>query len=357
MGNINIYLPKNNALYISILSILILFAVIIYFNPKLFVFLFHSILGNITLFVILFLIAKIDMKLAFGLLFLFLIIYLSSNITLSKEGFELKNPWPQKTIDEFLEFQKDRNPNFQYDMSIVQQQASLDEVNELFKTGKWPWSDKVKDIYLKAIASKSIINIAPDASMENAQMIYNEMAIKQILSWNSKEGTFLLNGVIIGNTSGLPKNYNNTIQCGLDKDRNPIMQKKVYNGYNGIYGNMDETITTLKNSDLPKEITGFAFLKEECNPCVALNSPPDYSCPFSINTGNGPQVSDIWKMLWGNGAENLDEQMNQTKNFPLLTQLKKELNDADINHSILKYETKIDDEREKILASSIPKNH
>ena len=40
MGNINIYLPKNNALYVSILSILILFAVIIYFNPKLFVFLF-----------------------------------------------------------------------------------------------------------------------------------------------------------------------------------------------------------------------------------------------------------------------------------------------------------------------------
>jgi len=39
-------------------------------------------------------------------------------------------------------------------------------------------------------------------------------------------------------------------------------------------------------------------LKGPCNPCLALNNPPDYSCAFSLNTGNGNEVSDIWQNLW-----------------------------------------------------------
>ena len=335
---INIYVPKNNTIYISIISILIVFAVILYIKPNIFIFLFHTFLGIFILFCGIFLIGKFDIKLAIGIGFIFIIIYLSSIIGV-KEGF---TAWPQQTIDDFLAFEKTRNPNFQYDVNIIQQQATVDEVNELLKNGKWKWSDEVKQLFMNAMMGNLLVSVDSGQSLADAQMIYNENAIKQIISLNSKEGTFLLNGVIIGHTKGLPKNINNTIQCGMDASGNTIMQKKIYNGYNGIYGNLDYSTTPINNSDIPKEISGFSFLKGECNPCVALNSPPDYSCPFSINTGNGSEVSDIWKNLWGMGLEN-ESTSTTVSEFPLLNQLKEELNRADLNNTSTATVTVVDD--------------
>ena len=44
-----------------------------------------------------------------------------------------------------------------YDMSIVQKQATPDEVAYLFKNNKWPWSDKLQSLYKEAIAQNSFI--------------------------------------------------------------------------------------------------------------------------------------------------------------------------------------------------------
>jgi hypothetical protein len=49
-------------------------------------------------------------------------------------------------------------------------------------------------------------------------------------------------------------------------------------------------------------VNGFNFLDGTCNPCVS-----NYSCPFSLDTGNGTETSPIWSYLWGlDGSGNSD---------------------------------------------------
>ena len=100
----------------------------------------------------------------------------------------------------------------------------------------------------------------------------------------------------------------------------------VYTGYSGLDGHMIENVTTIRNADIPSVVSGFSFLKDACNPCVALNGPPDYSCPFSINVGDGNGVSKIWNMLWG--TQPSTTAATSTTSFPLLMELKKELDNA-----------------------------
>ena len=67
----------------------------------------------------------------------------------------------------------------------------------LLENNEWPWSDEVKKMYRDAIAQSSFISVNLSSSLGEAQAIYNQTAIKELLSWNSKEGTFLLHGATI----------------------------------------------------------------------------------------------------------------------------------------------------------------
>jgi len=264
------------------------------------------------------------------------------------EGYPIpKNTiWPQNIINDFVAFQKARNPNLRFDLDVIQKQASVEEVKTLLKTGKWPWSPDIVTLYKKSIAQNNIINNEPGSSLLTVQSVYNQTAIVELLSWNTKEGSFLLNGTIIKHTDGMPDNINNLVRCGKDKESGKIsMQKVVYTGYNGVNGSIVSRVTPISNADLPKEITGFKFLKSECNPCTALDDPADYSCPFSLDLGNGPQSSTVWQQLWGlnssgsttPGATKTDalspasttssiysSSLNK-EDFPILSQLKDEL--------------------------------
>jgi uncharacterized membrane protein YgcG len=259
--------------------------------------------------------------------------------------FPKTNIWPSDVVADFINFQKSRNPNLRFDLDIIQQQASVNEVQTLLNTGKWPWSQNVINLYIDAISQNNIINNEPGASLNNAQSVYNQAAIVELLSWNTKEGSFLLNGAIIKHTDGMPDNVNNLIRCGKDsKSGDVTMQKIVYTGYDGINGSLSSQVTTVKNSDIPKLLNGFKFLNSECNPCSAVSDPADYSCPFSLNVGNGTQVSDVWQQLWGlnspgdttNGIKKTDSlspdiidmgSINSFNkdDFPLLNELKDEL--------------------------------
>lgn len=331
---------RNNTLFISILLLFILFAVIMFLKPSAFIFLFGSLLGNFLLVLAVVGFGILDIKWAIGVGALFIILYQSYHIR-EKEGFSdststfndesypyySATTWSKKTIDDFLKFQKTNNPNMRFDMDIIQQQATPAEVEILLNTGKWVWSSDVQQIYKDSIAQNTIINTDPDASMTNAQSIYNETAIKEILSWNSKEGEFLLRGAIIGNSPDVPENIHNVVRCGTNADTGEIsMDKIVYTGY----GNTS-TVTPVSNADLPSTVAGFKFIKDECNPCLALKNPPDYSCPFALNTGNGYNVSPIWNMLWTSSSSSPQEvaddkviNLDKTQ-FPLLYQLKNEL--------------------------------
>jgi hypothetical protein len=43
---------------------------------------------------------------------------------------------------------------------------------------------------------------------------------------------------------------------------------------------------------------GFNFVNGSCDPCVALNTPSDFSCPFKLNVKGNDQISDVWRKLW-----------------------------------------------------------
>ena len=131
-----------------------------------------------------------------------------------------------------------------------------------------------------------------------AMRIYNQTAARELLAWNTKEGQFLLYGGDLGVSDGMPKNVHNTIKCSTDSNDNSIMEKKVFTGMNLWNGFMNTTTTTVKPEDIPKEMPGFTFVKNPCNPCVALNSPGDFSCPFRLNVKGDDSISNPWQSLW-----------------------------------------------------------
>lgn len=217
---------------------------------------------------------------------LFILFILYTFLGKKKEGFT----WSNQTVDDFLKFQDTVNRNTQFNMEKVQEQASEAEAQELLKTGSWPWSRDTENEYLDRVSHNTILKIDPVSSMQTQKTVYNENAMKQLLSWNTKEGQFLLNGTVIENNNG-------TIRCTTNDDGATNLQKKILKGYNLWNGYGVYDITNIKNNDIPNEVQGFQFVKSPCNPCVALDN--DYSCPFQINTKkDGNKVSHIWKKLW-----------------------------------------------------------
>jgi len=227
-------------------------------------------------------------------------IILFNSFTKITDGFQNNySNWSPDLIRRFNVYQTTMNKNKTYfDLDILQKQASPDEVEQLLETGFWPWPDSLKNDYIEKVWSSPIIKIDPQYALNYAMRIYNKTAVRELLAWNTKEGQFLLYGGDLGVSDGMPKNVNNTIKCSTDSNDNSIMEKKVFTGMNLWNGFMNTTTTTVKPEDIPKEMPGFTFVKNPCNPCVALNSPGDFSCPFKLNVKGDDSISNPWKSLW-----------------------------------------------------------
>ena len=218
-----------------------------------------------------------------------------------KEGFQNNNTqWSPDLISRFIKYQQTVNENnTQFDLDILQQQATPEDAEEMLRTGYWPWPDDLKQEYIENVWSSPIIKIDPQYALNYAMKIYNEDTVREMLAWNTKEGHFLLYGGDIGVTNGLPKNVRNTIKCSTDINGNSVMQKKIYTNMSNWNGYIGEEVTTVKPEDIPKEMPGFNFVNGSCDPCVALNTPSDFSCPFKLNVKEkGNDISDVWKTLW-----------------------------------------------------------
>jgi hypothetical protein len=233
-----------------------------------------------------------------------------------KEGFV----WSRDTIKKFNVYQDTVNLNAnQFNMSVLQEQASEDEAKELLQTGYWPWSEDTKNQYVEAVWQNPIIKFDPGAALDYAMRLYNETAAKRLLSWNTKEGEFLLYGTndnnsdkkIIGITTGSDGLANGvgqgiTVDGQISKksvfkcsdDSKPVLQKTTVNGYNLSNGFKNTTTVDIASEDIPNEVAGFSFVKGPCNPCAPLNDTPDYSCPFKLNVKGNDEISDVWKNLW-----------------------------------------------------------
>lgn len=207
--------------------------------------------------------------------------------------------WSPDLIRRFNIYQTTMNNNInQFNLEQLQKQASPKETEEYLRTGFWPWSDDLKNLYIEQIWNNPIIKIDPQYALNYAMRLYNQNAVRELLAWNTKEGHFLLYGGELGVTDGMPKNIHNTIKCSIDSVDSSHMEKKVYTGMNLWNGYMNSTTNVVKPEDIPKEMPGFSFVKRPCNPCVALNSLGDVTCPFRLNVKGDDSISEPWKQLW-----------------------------------------------------------
>ena len=261
----------------------------------------------------------------YALISLLAIIVIQQLFSIYDEGFTADS------TKEFLDLQSTINPNTNFDMGEIGRQATQEEMDYYLKNKMWPWSEELKQVYTSAIISNPYVRLEPGLAVDRARVIYNESIMWQILSWQTKEGQFLMNGVIVKDpsanpvsgfgdfpyTSELVKERHDVIKCADDKGKLVLMRtRNVGVDQNGAYITKQYPVDL---GTLDKVIPGFSFAENpgsphlsynnfgstfskggKCNPCVALNDPPDYSCPFKLDIINvQPGVSSVWAWLWG----------------------------------------------------------
>jgi hypothetical protein len=241
------------------------------------------------------------------ILFYFLFIYQNQkNMLVEGYRFLNSNKWSDDLKKRFIEYQNTVNNNsHRYNLKVLESQAKPEEVEHLLKTGYWPWSDEIKYLYMDAVFHNKIIKIQPDDALDYAMKIYNENAVKKLLSWNTKEGEFLLYGAYNKDKGkedlsltnfDLDASYS-LIRCGNTETNKPVMKKYTYFASNG-YLLPSESI--IENKNIPDELRGFKFYNNVCNPCNVFKDDDNYNCPFIINTKEDKEnnISTIWRKLW-----------------------------------------------------------
>lgn len=359
---------ENKTKIIGLLTILIGIWLILYLIPEILISLFDSILGNLILIILVLLIYmnnRINGLIA-GLIIV--ILYNFSHLSKVKDGFQVQisgtfsNDDLQTNLnsddslkilqDDFLQIQTTINKNTIFDMEQIEEQSTIEELEYFNKNGKWPWSQKVIELYEEAVNRNPYIRTIPEQATNYARKIYNENAILRILSYQTKEGQFLLNGVLVKDPSGnkleeLPNGFgdfpyksglignrvDDVIKCSMKDEKNPTLERLRYAGKGGIFGEQNEKISAVDYNDLEKIIPGFKFLNKPCNPCGALASTPDYSCAYRLRVKDKPPfISSVWQYLWGINDNPLESQPSflseniNSNEFPLLSELQTELN-------------------------------
>lgn len=199
------------------------------------------------------------------------------------EGFSNSGSWSDDLINRFNLYQATVNDNRnRYNLEVLQEQATPLEAETLLKTGYWPWSSETKYEYTDAMWHHQIIKVNVGQALDYAMKTYNETAAKRLLSWNTKEGKFLLYG-------GKGSKYD-TIKCSSDLKMIGVIKKNFTDDY-------IENSVPIADADIPNQMPGFSFVNGvSCNPCIALDY--DYSCPFKLNVKGDDKMSSIWSRLW-----------------------------------------------------------
>lgn len=352
---------KNKTKLIGLLTILIGLWLVLYFIPEIFVSLFNTLLGNLILIISVILVYMNNKIYALGLGLILILLYRFSH--LSREGFNInitgnftidensQQKSQQKAEQDFLQIQNTINKNKVFDMNIINSQASQEELDYFNKNGMWPWSQRVIELYEESVNRNPFVRSVPEQATNYARTIYNEASILRLLSYQTKEGQFLLNGILVKDPSGnkmeeLPSGFGNfpykagllenrvddVIKCNMKDDNNPTLERIRYTGKGGIFNEQTESRTSVDYNDLEKIIPGFKFLNKPCNPCGAISANPDYSCAYRLRIKDkSPFISDVWQYLWGINDNPLESQpsfLSETINsneFPLLSELQSEL--------------------------------
>ena len=91
--------------------------------------------------------------------------------------------WGDNVVKQFLALQSTINPEYIFNVNMMQKYISKDEVTEFLANGKWNWSDETKKQYLEYVdrdpRSKDQVN--PSFDMNLLQTVYSESAIKKLI--------------------------------------------------------------------------------------------------------------------------------------------------------------------------------
>ena len=334
---------------IGLLTILVLLWLILYFIPELIHSIFNTFLGNLILVTITLLIMMYDVR--YGIIIGIILIVIYRFFQLSGNNLRENFTWNQDSENNFLELQQTIHRNKVFDTDLIKNQASQEEVDYFNNNAMWPWSQKTIDLYTESIKRNPYIRTYSGDAVNYARRLYNEAAILRIISEQTKEGQFLLNGILVNDPSGnnmesLPSGYGefayksgllenksaDVIKCDMSNNNGAVLERIRYTGKGATYGEQTATVTPVDYNLLEYIIPGFKFLNKPCNPCVAMNEVPDYSCPFKLSLKNQSAfVSDVWQYLWNvddnplkSAPSFLDENINPD-DFPLLSELQTEL--------------------------------
>jgi hypothetical protein len=242
---------------IGLFSILVFLWVIIYAVPSIFISLFHTLLGNIILLISILLVGSIYSPFyGIGLAIIIIILYQISHPYpyLFKNGKEnvKESFWSPQSINTFLKIQNTINPQSNFDTSVIQQQASQEEVDYFIAKGFWPWSKEVEDLFIEKTNKNTYIRSYPPDAMNHAKTIYNENAINQVLADKTLDRGIIINSTepdlsghgTFGYTSGLVTNETNPKSIIIRKnDKTGGLETIQFLGYGGIMGEQIKKIT------------------------------------------------------------------------------------------------------------------
>ena len=266
-----------NKLIVDFLGVIVFLTILLYLYPDTFFLLYNTILGNFLLVALILFVGFKDYRYAIGLGAILSVIYKFYNPTL-REGFE----WSSDSTKNFIDVQQTINPHVVFDTDEIQKQAPQEELNFFLQNGRWPWSQQVQELYKQSVATNPFVRTDPEDAMNNAMKIYNQSIILEMISWQTKEGQFLLKGVAIndgsgneledlpsgwgdyGYSSGLITKRNNVIKCGVDESGTSSLQQTRFTGKDNITGAQTKDVTAVDYNNLENLIPGIS--------CCCLNS-------------------------------------------------------------------------------------
>ena len=285
----NLLNEDNKTRMIGLLTITLILWTVLYLIPEVFASLFNTFLGNFLL--ILISIVTLLYNKMYGIIISLILIILYRFQKLSSNPNKFKENFTQDSTREFLLIQNSINPDIIFDLNMIQNQASQQELDYFNTHGIWPWSQETKDMYVEALNTNPYIRTYSPNELPYVMKIYNESAIKEILFNQSNEGQALLNGVLVPNETTnsleeLPNGFGEfAYNSGLQEDRtknvikcnltNELLERTVYTGKGGIFGEQTSIVNPVDYNNLESIIPGFNFIDEPCNPCTSA-----YSCHF-----------------------------------------------------------------------------
>jgi len=299
---------------IGLFTIVLLVWIVLYFIPEILVSLFNNVLGNLLLLLggLLLYLNNRPIGVIYGLIVLLLMRFSQ----LSK-----KETFTNQSIQDFLIKQNTINRQKIFDMNVINTQATQEELDYFNQNGQWPWSEEVIELYQQSIEKNPYTRSNPQDAVNYARTIYNETAILRILSYQTKEGLFLLNGILLKDPSGseFPNGFgefgynseliedktSDIIRCNLDKGS---LERISYTSKGHVFDQHIKNILPVDYNDLEKVLPGFSFVDRPCNPCSSMDPIPDYSCRYRLNIKDKtPYISKLWQYLWGIEDEPLRE--------------------------------------------------